>query len=75
MFNSPLEWCSLCRDWVALDQSFEEHVRECGRGCKREACPLVTLSGRPFRPRSAPDNVVQTPPLITRPATERSRER
>lgn len=46
MFNSPLEWCSLCRNWVALDQSFEEHARECGCDCKRGACPLAAF----FRP-------------------------
>jgi hypothetical protein len=46
MFESPLEWCRTCRDWVALDQSWEEHVRECGCRCVREACPLAAL----FRP-------------------------
>ncbi|HEX6319495.1 MAG TPA: hypothetical protein VFZ84_11510, partial [Burkholderiales bacterium] len=53
MFNSPLEWCSLCRNWVALDQSFEEHARECGCDCKRGACPLAAF----FRPgfEGAPD--------------------
>jgi hypothetical protein len=46
MFDSPLEWCSHCRDWVALDQTFEEHVRECACPCRRDACPLAAL----FRP-------------------------
>ena len=71
MFESPLEWCSLCRNWVALDQSFEEHVRECGCRCERDACPLAALFRPHAEPRPAPDNVVQTLPVIMRPATER----
>jgi len=52
MFNSPLEWCSLCRNWVALDQSFEEHVRGCG--CRRDACPLAALFRPPCDPEPRP---------------------
>jgi hypothetical protein len=46
MFESPLEWCGVCRDWVALDQRWEEHARACGCACARDACPLAAL----FRP-------------------------
>jgi hypothetical protein len=49
MFESPLEWCRVCRDWVALDQCWEEHARERGCGCPRHACPLAAL----FRPSAA----------------------
>lgn len=41
MFDSPLEWCTVCKDWVALDQT----VLECARcrGCPGRACPLAAL--------------------------------
>jgi len=39
MFDSPLEWCSYHRIWVAIDQTFAECARE--RNCTVEQCPLV----------------------------------
>jgi hypothetical protein len=41
VFDSPMEWCSRCGDWVALDQSLEERCR--GGACRRDACPLTAL--------------------------------
>jgi hypothetical protein len=41
MFESPLEWCRVCREWVALDQSVEECARQ--HCCRDGACPMVTL--------------------------------
>lgn len=38
MFGSPLCYCPLCGDWVALDQSLEECARRDGCGGRR--CPL-----------------------------------
>lgn len=34
MFNSPIDWCPVCRQWLALDE-------ECGRGQARTDCPLA----------------------------------
>jgi len=45
VFDSPLEWCGVCRQWVALDQSFAERARQ--HGCELESCPLARmLKGR-----------------------------
>ena len=46
MFESPLEWCSVCREWVALDQTFDERARCCSRGA--DACPLAALFRHAF---------------------------
>jgi len=41
MFDSPLDWRKVCKDWAALDQTLEECARQhrCGEG----ECPLVAL--------------------------------
>jgi hypothetical protein len=41
MFDSPLEWCSRCKVWVALDQTFAECSR--ARDCTLQECPLVVF--------------------------------
>ena len=42
MFNSPLHYCPLCRQYVALDQSQSECARE--HDCSPEQpCPLAHL--------------------------------
>ena len=33
MFNSPVDWCPVCRQWLALDE-------ECPRGHAESRCPL-----------------------------------
>lgn len=46
MFDSPLEWCSVCQEWVALDQTFDERTGRCS--CDADACPLAALFRRSF---------------------------
>jgi hypothetical protein len=50
MFNSPLHYCTLCREYVELDQSQADCARE--HGCTSEACPLKAyfLDEQPSRP-------------------------
>ncbi len=38
MFDSPLEMCLVCGDWVLLDQTRKECARE--HHCTVERCPL-----------------------------------
>jgi hypothetical protein len=39
MFNSPTDWCPICKEWVALD----EGIVECARAhrCRVGQCPLA----------------------------------
>ena len=39
MYESPLEWCPACQEWVALDQSLAERTRT--NVCLPERCPLA----------------------------------
>lgn len=41
MFDSPLEWCRVCKDWVALDQTVEDCARQ--HRCNNGECPMVAL--------------------------------
>jgi hypothetical protein len=41
MFNSPLQYCPICKQQVALDQTKYECARE--QQCKAENCPLSHL--------------------------------
>lgn len=34
MFNSPIDWCPECKQWLALDE-------ECPGGPAKSACPLA----------------------------------
>ncbi|HWQ40376.1 MAG TPA: hypothetical protein VNM24_17490 [Burkholderiales bacterium] len=46
MFDSPLHYCPVCRQYVALDQSQPECARE--HGCSpRQPCPLAHLFRAP----------------------------
>jgi hypothetical protein len=38
MFNSPLDFCEKCKQYVALDQSRRECARE--QDCRVATCPL-----------------------------------
>ncbi len=50
MFDSPLEWCRVCRDWVALDQTAEECAKQ--HRCRDGQCPMVALLwAAPQRPK------------------------
>lgn len=41
MFNSPLQFCPVCKEQVALDQTKEECAHE--QRCKVDNCPLAHL--------------------------------
>ncbi len=41
MFDSPLEWCSRCKDWVALDQSVQDCAKQ--HCCRDGECPMTAL--------------------------------
>lgn len=51
MFNSPLHYCTLCKQYVALDQSVEECARE--HGCKIESCSYPDLFSPPASTQDA----------------------
>lgn len=41
MFDSPLQFCRLCRSFVALDEGFDECRRL--HGCEPDSCPLARV--------------------------------
>ncbi len=41
MFNSPIQYCPVCKQQVALDQTKNECAHE--QRCKAENCPLSYL--------------------------------
>ena len=41
MFNSPLHYCALCKQYVELDQMAKECALQ--HGCKVDACPCEKL--------------------------------
>jgi hypothetical protein len=41
MFESPLEWCTACKEWIALDQTVEECARQ--HRCGERGCPMTAL--------------------------------
>lgn len=40
MFDSPFDFCPVCKDYVMLDQTAGECARE--HGCRLADCPLET---------------------------------
>jgi hypothetical protein len=45
MFDSPMEYCTICRQMVTLDQSQDECARE--YGCRLDTvCPLLSYFPR-----------------------------
>lgn len=47
MFDSPLEWCSRCKDWIALDQTVEECTKQ--HRCRDGECPMIARLLAPQR--------------------------
>ncbi len=45
MFNSPLQYCKVCKQYIALDQSQEECAKQ--HGCRVEVCPYAGLFSPP----------------------------
>ena len=45
MFNSPMHYCKVCKQYVALDRSAEECARE--HGCNVKSCPSADLFCEP----------------------------
>lgn len=58
MYNSPLQYCSECRQYVELDQT----QAECARlhGCRIERCPLTQLFTDALRPKGESPDVAGT---------------
>jgi hypothetical protein len=62
MFNSPLHYCALCKQYVELDQSAQECALQ--HGCKVDACPFTHL----FKPAtSTSDEKAATPAATPEP--------
>ena len=51
MYNSPIDWCPACRQWVALDNGCPS--AEPGRQCRVAAARRQALAPRP-RPPAPP---------------------
>jgi hypothetical protein len=72
MFNSPLNYCPVCRQYVALDQSQRECARE--HDCSpAEPCPLAHLF-TVHAPGTVPEGSGDAPASMTQtgtPAPER----
>ena len=63
MFNSPLQYCTVCKQYVELDQSVEECA---GRhGCEPASCPLARLFAPPVA--AAEDSAAQSPAAPVKP--------
>jgi len=60
MFDSPLQYCTSCKQYVELDQTAEECAQQ--NGCKREACPVARL----FKPPTSDTEKVTAQPLTSR---------
>jgi hypothetical protein len=39
MFDSPLEWCAVCSNWIAIDQTVVECARQYGCVAAPAAAP------------------------------------
>jgi hypothetical protein len=50
MYNSPLQYCSECKQYVELDQTQTECAQQ--HGCKIGRCPLAHLFTDAQRPES-----------------------
>ena len=61
MFNSPLQYCTRCKQYVELDQSKEECAAQ--HGCGGLDCPLVGA----FRPPVS--GVEEKPQMSLKPVT------
>ena len=62
MFNSPLQYCASCKQYIELDQTAEECALQ--HGCKPEACPFAHL----FKPPTAVEDKTGAQPAPTKPA-------
>ena len=59
MFNSPLQFCALCKQYVELDQTQAECAAK--HGCVGEACPLA----KQFTPPAS--SAEPAPPPVSKP--------
>jgi hypothetical protein len=64
MFNSPLQYCPICKQQVALDQTKEQCAEE--QRCKTKNCPLSHL----FAP---PDSVADQDEKLSSDSNSRKR--
>jgi hypothetical protein len=63
MYNSPLEYCPVCKTYVALDQSQGECAREHQCRQTRETCPLARhlIGPEPLIDARSAGNVSESP--------------
>ena len=59
MFNSPLQYCALCKQYVELDQTMEECVAQ--HGCHGHDCPLTGQFSAPLPIERQADPSAGTP--------------
>ena len=62
MFNSPLQYCPLCKEYVELDQTIEECAAK--HGCRGHSCPLAPQFNPP-----APAEEAKPPPATSDKST------
>ena len=65
MFNSPLQYCAKCKQYVELDQSKEECVAL--HDCGGVDCPLVKMFRPPASTEEARPAVAPEPPTASKP--------
>jgi hypothetical protein len=65
MFNSPLQYCAKCKQYVELDQSKEECVAL--HDCGGVDCPLVKMFKPPTAMDKAKPAVAPEPPTASKP--------
>jgi hypothetical protein len=60
MFNSPTDWCPICKEWVALD----EGIVECARAhrCRVGQCPLAREFSAQQSAKLAAGDIAAAPP-------------
>ena len=59
MFNSPLQYCSECKQYVELDQTQAECAQQ--HGCRIERCPIAHLFTAAQQPASETPVDAKTP--------------
>ncbi|HTS52921.1 MAG TPA: hypothetical protein VMH26_06580 [Burkholderiales bacterium] len=67
MFNSPLQYCPKCKQYVELDQTMKECAAS--HDCGGRDCPLVEV----FSPPASSDETQPTTPVAPKTGVERQK--
>jgi hypothetical protein len=65
MFNSPLQYCAKCKQYVELDQSKEECAAQ--HDCDGQDCPMLKIFRPPAPTDEAKPAVAQGLPTASKP--------